>query len=68
MNTTEACYHAAYDHCTAGYLAQAGVKVTALRLGDHGIHGNGHMVMLERNNLQVAGVITGWLAQTIRGR
>jgi len=71
VNTTEACYHAAYDHCTAGYLAQAGVKVTALRLGDHGIHGihgNGYMVMLEKNNLQVAGVIAGWLAHTIQTR
>jgi len=64
--TTEASYHAAYDHCTAKYLTQAGVNVTALRLGDHGIHGNGHMVMLERNNLQVAGVIAGWLAHAIQ--
>jgi pimeloyl-ACP methyl ester carboxylesterase len=63
--TTEASYHSAYDHCTAKYLAQAGVKVTALRLGDHGIHGNGHMVMLEKNNLQVAGLIVDWLAHAI---
>ena len=63
--TTEASYHAAYDHCTAKYLAQAGVKVTALRLGEHGIHGNGHMVMLENNNLQVASMIAGWLARTV---
>src|SRR6201987_632814 len=42
--TTEASYHAAYDHCTAKYLAQAGVKVTELRLGEHSIHGNGHMI------------------------
>jgi pimeloyl-ACP methyl ester carboxylesterase len=63
--TTEASYHAAYDHCTVKYLAQAGVKVTALRLSDHGIHGNGHMVMLEKNNLQVAGLIVGWLAHVI---
>jgi hypothetical protein len=63
--TTEASYHAVYDHCTAKYLAQAGVKVAAVRLGDHGIHGNGHMVMLEKNNLQVAGLIVEWLARTI---
>ena len=66
--TTEASYHAAYDHCTTKYLAQAGVKVTTLRLGDHGIHGNGHMVMLEKNNLQVAGVIARWLARSIPAR
>jgi hypothetical protein len=63
--TTEASYHAAYDHCTARYLTQAGVKVTALRLGEHGLHGNGHMVTLENNNLQVASVIAGWLARAV---
>ena len=55
--TTGASYHAVYDHCTAKYLAQAGIPVTAFRLGDQGIHGNAHMVMLEKNNLQVAGLI-----------
>jgi hypothetical protein len=44
-----------------------GVKVTALRLGDHGIHGNAHMVML-KNNLQVAGLTAEWLARTIPAR
>ncbi|HEX3860258.1 MAG TPA: alpha/beta hydrolase [Stellaceae bacterium] len=63
--TTEASYHAVYDHCTAKYLAQAGVNVTPVRLADRGIHGNGHMVMLEKNNLQVAGVITDWLAHAV---
>jgi pimeloyl-ACP methyl ester carboxylesterase len=66
--TTEASYHAAYDHCTVKYLAQAGVNVTALRLADHGIHGNGHMVMLEKNNLQVAGLIVDWLAKAVPAR
>jgi pimeloyl-ACP methyl ester carboxylesterase len=66
--TAEASYHAVYDHCTAKYLTQAGVKVTALRLGDHGIHGNAHMVMLEKNNLQVASLIAEWLARTISAR
>jgi hypothetical protein len=66
--TAEAFYHAVYDHCTAKYLTQAGMKVTALRLGDHGIHGNAHMIMLEKNNLQVAGLITEWLARTVSAR
>jgi hypothetical protein len=46
-------------------VTQAGVKVTALRLGDHG---NAHMIMLEKNNLQVAGLIAEWLARTISAR
>ena len=36
-----------HEQYAAEYVAQAGVKVTALRLGGHGICGNGHMVMLE---------------------
>jgi pimeloyl-ACP methyl ester carboxylesterase len=66
--TTEASYHAVYDHCTAKYLAQAGVPVTALRLEDRGIHGNGHMVMIEKNNLEVAALLSDWLSQRVAQR
>jgi pimeloyl-ACP methyl ester carboxylesterase len=61
----EASYHAAFDHCTAAYLAQAGVPVTFLRLEDAGLRGNGHMVMLEKNSDQVAGVIHDWLRKAV---
>jgi len=57
--TAEASYHAVYDHCTAGYLAQAGVPVQTMQLADRGIHGNGHMVMLELNNLDIAAALAG---------
>jgi len=59
--SSEASYHASYDHCTAQYLAQAGVKNTFIRLADRGIKGNGHMMMLEKNNLAIAAVIADWL-------
>jgi pimeloyl-ACP methyl ester carboxylesterase len=58
---SEASYHAAYDHCTSQYLAQAGVKNTFVRLADRGIKGNGHMMMLEKNNQEIAALIGGWL-------
>src|SRR6185503_10209477 len=45
----EASYHAMYDHCTAKFLNQAGVKTDFIRLEDVGIRGNGHMVMIEKN-------------------
>jgi pimeloyl-ACP methyl ester carboxylesterase len=61
MVTSEASYHAVYDHCTARYLKQAGVNTDFVRLGEHGIHGNAHMMMLEKNNLQIAKLITTWL-------
>jgi pimeloyl-ACP methyl ester carboxylesterase len=63
--TPEASDHAPYDHCTAKYLKQAGVDVTFLRLSDIGIHGNGDAVMLEKNNLQIAGVVAQWLEKAL---
>jgi pimeloyl-ACP methyl ester carboxylesterase len=57
----EASLHAAYDHCTANWLTEAGVPATLIRLADQGVHGNGHMMMLEKNNAEVAGVIAQWL-------
>jgi pimeloyl-ACP methyl ester carboxylesterase len=64
--TAEASYHAVYDHCTAKYLSQAGVKVDFVRLEDRGITGNGHMVMLEKNNLDIAGLIDAWVQQNLQ--
>jgi pimeloyl-ACP methyl ester carboxylesterase len=61
----EASYHAAYDHCTAAYLTQAGVPITFLRLEDVGIRGNGHMMMLEKNSDRIAGVIEDWLKESL---
>jgi len=65
--TSEASYHAPYDHCTVRYLAQAGVKSTHVRLGDVGIHGNGHMMMLERNSDAIAKVMVDWLDRALPG-
>jgi pimeloyl-ACP methyl ester carboxylesterase len=59
--TAEASYHAPYDHCTVKYLEQAGVHPTWTKLAGAGIHGNGHMMMLERNNGEIAGLIAKWL-------
>jgi len=57
----EASYHATYDHCTVAYLRQAGVSVHFVRLADAGIKGNGHMLMLEKNNVEIAAVVEQWL-------
>jgi pimeloyl-ACP methyl ester carboxylesterase len=61
--TSEASYHVPYDHCTSRYLAQAGVKNQFVRLPDVGIKGNGHMMMLEKNNLEIAKYLDGWIAK-----
>jgi pimeloyl-ACP methyl ester carboxylesterase len=58
----EASYHAAYDHCTVAYLRQARVStVRFIRLADVGITGNGHMLMLEKNNLEIAAIAERWV-------
>ena len=64
--TAEASYHAPYDHCTAKWLQQAGVNNTYLRLPERGIRGNGHMMMLEKNNLEVSAVLRGWEQDNVR--
>jgi pimeloyl-ACP methyl ester carboxylesterase len=63
--TSESSYHRGYDHCTVKYLEQAGVHVTWTKLEDIGIHGNGHMMMLEKNNQQIAAVMAAWLEKAI---
>jgi len=52
---------------TVRYLAQAGVKSTFIRLPDVGIHGNGHMMMLEKNSDAIAKVMADWLDRTLPG-
>jgi pimeloyl-ACP methyl ester carboxylesterase len=62
----EASYHSVYDHCTAKYLSQAGVPTDFIRLENEGIRGNGHMVMIEKNNLDIANLIDRWLVKNIK--
>jgi pimeloyl-ACP methyl ester carboxylesterase len=64
--TAEASYHAPYDHCTSQYLTQAGVANDFIPLAKRGIHGNGHMMMLEKNNLEIAGVIADWISGHVK--
>src|SRR5262245_5564468 len=63
---SEASYHAGYDHCTVRFLKQAGVNVDFIKLADVGILGNGHMMMLEKNNQEIAKVMTDWLQKNVK--
>jgi hypothetical protein len=57
----EASYHAEFDHATVAFLRQAGVSCDFIRLEELDIKGNGHMQMLEMNNLDIAAVLLKWL-------
>jgi pimeloyl-ACP methyl ester carboxylesterase len=59
--TSEASYHAAYDHCIVKFLNQAGVTPTWIKLAELGIRGNSHNMMQEKNSDDIAGVIADWL-------
>lgn len=63
--TAEASYHAPYDHCTSAFLRQAGVEHDFVRLADVGIRGNGHMMMLEKNNLEIARFLDDWVKKRV---
>jgi len=58
--TAEASYHAPYDHCTINYLRQAGVEADWMRLAEHGIRGNSHVLMMEKNSKEIADLIIAW--------
>jgi pimeloyl-ACP methyl ester carboxylesterase len=62
---TEASFYAPYNHCTVGYLKQAGVEVSFVKLADIGLRGNGHMMMMEKNSDAIAQVIVDWLDKQV---
>jgi len=66
--TSEASYHAPYDHCTVNYLQQAGVRPAYVRLVDRGIRGNSHVMMMEKNNKEIAAVIAEWLDKALKDK
>ncbi|KAK8019811.1 hypothetical protein PG990_004949 [Apiospora arundinis] len=59
--TGEASVHATYDHCVIEFLKQAGGNPDWIKLADVGIHGNGHFGHLEKNNMDIAAVVEGWI-------
>jgi pimeloyl-ACP methyl ester carboxylesterase len=63
--SSEASYHAPYDDCTIGYLQQAGAHPVHVKLATLGIHGNGHMMMLEKNSDAIAKVMADWADKTV---
>lgn len=66
IDTGEASYHAPYDYCTVAFLRQAGCeKVEHLKLGDVGIHGNGHLQFLEKNSDDIAVVLEAWISRAV---
>jgi len=47
------------------FLKQVGMDASMLRLRDYGIHGNGNLMLMEKNNHEVYRVVQDWLDQTV---
>ena len=62
----QASYHRIFDACTARWLSQAGVPTEYLELESVGLTGNGHEMMLEKNQAEIASHVAGWLAKRLK--
>lgn len=65
--TSEASMFRAFDGELVAFLEQAGCDVELVQLAEHGVHGNGHGIMIERNNVDTLGVVTRWVASRLGG-
>lgn len=60
----EASLFAHNTDATQAFLEHAGCRVERIALAEHGVHGNGHLMMLERNNREALEPILRWLDET----
>ena len=65
MVTSEGSFASPGNPGGVAYFKQAGCQAEELRLVDHNIHGNGHMMMVEKNNRQVLEPIVQWIAKNV---
>jgi pimeloyl-ACP methyl ester carboxylesterase len=63
-----ASWQSRIDDCRAlvNRLKAAGGNATLLYLPEAGIHGNSHMYMLDKNNLQVGSLVSKWIDENVQ--
>jgi pimeloyl-ACP methyl ester carboxylesterase len=61
----QASFGSSREHSLQKFLAQAGVDSDFVRLEDAGIVGNGHLMMLEKNHLDVAAMLRDWIVAKV---
>ena len=54
-----------YHDAMVDFLKQAGCDVTSLKLAEQGVEGNGHAMMLEKNNAEALEPIARWIEATV---
>lgn len=63
--TAEGSFASPGNPAAVAFLKQAGCTVEELRLGSVGVHGNGHMMMVEKNNRDVLQPILNWIDKNV---
>jgi pimeloyl-ACP methyl ester carboxylesterase len=63
--TSEASFASPGAPGALAFLKQAGCTAEELRLAQHGVHGNGHMMMVEKNNREVLQPILDWMDKNV---
>jgi len=66
--TAEASAFAAASPPTAAFLNAAGASAELLHLPDHGVHGNGHGLIYEKNSDAALAPVLTWLVQRTEGK
>jgi len=56
------------ERVVIAHMAENATEALVIRglLQSKGIHGNGHMVMIEKNNLAIAKVIDDWVVKNVK--
>ena len=52
-----------FEQSVSDFVNALGGTSEFLNIGDHGVHGNGHGLMLEANSDEAAGPIIEWIAR-----
>ncbi len=55
------------DQAIVDFFVENGLSAELCYLPDHGISGNGHMMMLEKNSDAIAGLIGDWIERVVAG-
>ena len=65
--TADASFASPGSPGAVAFLKQAGVQAEELRWGALGMHGNGHMMMAEKNSRQVLQPLVDWMHKNVTG-
>jgi hypothetical protein len=68
--STRPSWQLSFDSCQEliGSLKAAGGQAQMLNPPDRGVRGNSHMIMQDKNNLQIADVILQWIGEQVSKR